>query len=185
MPEGTIYLCRTGYTGEDGVELFLPNALAPKVFQQLISLGVTPCGLASRDSLRLESCFPLNGSDLSPEFTPLASGLKPFVNLEKSFFGSQALHAQIEAGGPSARLAAIKYLEKGPPPRPGYPVQDIEGREVGTLTSAVPSPTLGTGIAMAYLPTALAKPGTRLNVLVRNRAVAAEVVRKPFYRRQK
>lgn len=171
----------TGYTGEAGFELFFPNALAADLWQSVINAGAKPCGLGARDTLRLEMCYPLNGSDLSPERTPLEAGLGMFVALDKpDFLGRDALVAQKAAGLPS-RLAALRMTEKSPPPRAHYPVW-ADGKAVGETTSGALSPSLGEGIALAYLPADLAKPGQSVEVDIRGRKFAAVVEKKPFYR---
>ena len=184
LADGEI-ICRTGYTGEDGFELFVPAAEGAGKFRAFIEAGVTPCGLGSRDSLRLEKCLPLNGNDLSPERTPLEAGLGFFCPLDcADFIGRDALLKQKESGL-SERLVAIEYLEKGAPPRAHYPVLSEEGEPLGELASGAPSPTLGKGIAMAYLPTTHTKIGTRLQIDVRGRKVPAAVVKKPLYKTPK
>eukprot|EP00095_Tigriopus_kingsejongensis_P009135 maker-scaffold5131_size4974-snap-gene-0.3 protein:Tk09135 transcript:maker-scaffold5131_size4974-snap-gene-0.3-mRNA-1 annotation:"glycine cleavage system protein t" len=174
-------ICRTGYTGEDGFELFCPAGQATRWWKALLKAGVKPCGLGARDSLRLEMCYPLNGSDLSPERSPLEAGLGFFVSLGKGdFIGSDILKKQKEEGL-KERLMAIKLTERAAPPRPGYPVLDEEGESLGVLTSGGLSPTLGEGIGMAYLPLARAKIGTPVFIEVRGRKLSAKVVKKPFY----
>lgn len=171
----------TGYTGELGFELFFPNALAADLWQSVLNAGAKPCGLGARDTLRLEMCYPLNGSDLSPERTPLEAGLGMFVALEKAdFIGREALLAQKAAGLPS-KLAALRMTEKSPPPRAHYPVL-VDGQIVGETTSGALSPSLNEGIAMAYLPPALAKPGQAIQIDIRGRFFTAVVEKKPFYR---
>ena len=128
-------------------------------------------------------CYPLNGSDLSPERSPLEAGLAFFVDLEKGeFLGRGALVAQ-KSQGLKERLVAIRCLEAGPPIRPGAVVQDREGNEISRLTSGPLSPSLGVGIGLGYLPKALAKVGTELGIEVRGRKIPAEVVKKPFYKK--
>lgn len=175
-----IFAVTTGYTGEAGFEVVVPVREAEAVWDQLLANGAKPCGLGARDTLRLEMCYPLNGSDLSPEKTPLEAGLGFFVDLEKGdFVGRNALVEQKKDGIPT-RLAAILVGEKSPPIRPHYPV--ISGGENLTeTTSGALSPSLGVGIAMAYLPFALAKVGQPLEIEVRGRRYAASVVKKPFY----
>jgi len=172
----------TGYTGEDGFEIVIPNAEAPALWDALVAAGARPCGLGARDTLRLEMCYPLNGSDLSPEHTPLEAGLGFFVDLTKEkFVGRQALVAQKENGLPF-RLAAISITEKSPPIRPHYPVW-ANGEAAGETCSGALSPTLGYGIAMAYLPPGLAKAGQELEIEVRGKRYKASVVKKPFLTR--
>ncbi len=173
----------TGYTGESGFEMFFPNALAADLWAQALAFGAKPCGLGARDTLRLEMCYPLNGSDLSPDRTPLEAGLGIFVALEKpGFIGCGALAAQKAAGLPS-RLAAIRITENSPPARAHYRVL-ADGAIVGETTSGAFSPSLGTGIAMAYLPPHIATPGQDLQIDIRGRAFASKVEKKPFYRPQ-
>jgi len=181
MADGSL-ACRTGYTGEDGFEFFCYAADATGYWDQFLAAGAKPCGLGARDTLRLEMGFPLNGNDLSPERTPIEAGLGFFTDLDKgAFFGREVLVRQ-KAEGPAVKLAAIRYLEKGAPPRAHYPVLSADGQVLGELSSGVLSPSLGAGIAMAYLPAAHAKIGTRLQVDVRGRLFPAEVVKKPFYK---
>ncbi len=175
-------ICRTGYTGEDGFEFFAPTADATAIWEKFLSAGAKPCGLGARDSLRLEMGYPLNGSDLSLIHTPIEAGLGFFCDLEKdAFIGRNTLVRQ-KAEGTPVKLTAIRYLEKGAPPRAGYPVVSEDGTAIGHLTSGVLSPTLKTGIGMAYLPTEFSKLGTHLGIEVRGRVFPAEVVKKPFFK---
>ncbi len=180
--DGCIF-CRTGYTGEDGFEFFCPADEAEARWKNFTSAGAVPCGLGARDTLRLEMCFPLNGNDLSPERTPVESGLGFFCKKDSGAYIGGDVVARQKAEGPTARLCAIRYTGSGAPPRAHYPVLDADGNELGELTSGVLSPTLRRGIAMAYLPATLAKPGTPLLIDVRGRQFPAEVVKKPFYKR--
>jgi aminomethyltransferase len=173
----------TGYTGEEGYELFFPATEAAAQWNRILEAGAAhglkPCGLGARDTLRLEMCYPLNGSDLSPEHTPLEAGLSIFVDLTKpAFVGREALLAQREAGIP-VRLAPIRMTDKGPPPRAHYPVLK-DGRQVAELSSGTLSPSLGFGIGMAYLPASLARIGEELEIEIRGRRFPATVERKPF-----
>lgn len=177
---GDRFLVTTGYTGESGFEWVVPAADAEACWDEVVAAGAKPCGLGARDTLRLEMCYPLNGSDLSPDKTPLEAGLGFFVDLEKGVFvGRDALLAQKEAGLPT-RLVAIKVEEKSPPIRPHYAVL-ANGEKVGETSSGALSPSLGYGIAMAYLPFALAKAGQALEIEVRDRRYRASVAKKPFY----
>lgn len=179
---GSLILCRTGYTGEDGFELFAPVAEIAKWFAAALDSGATACGLGARDTLRLEKCYPLNGSDLDPEHTPLEAGLGFFCKLDKpgGFVGSEVLAAQ-KSEGLSTKLCAIRLIDKGPPPRHGYAVfLPGEAEPLGELTSGSLSPTLGSGIGLAYLPTSAVAIGNRIELEIRGRRFPAEVVRKPF-----
>ena len=175
----------TGYTGEEGYEFFFPATEAAAQWNRILECGaqagIKPCGLGARDTLRLEMCYPLNGSDLSPAHTPLEAGLSIFVDLNKpDFVGREALLEQREKGIPY-RLAPIKRTEKGPPPRSHYPVLK-DGRQVAELSSGTLSPSLGFGIGMAYLPAELARIGEELEIEIRGRRFPGTVERKPFRR---
>ncbi len=181
LADGSI-VCRTGYTGEDGFEFFCPAADGISQWEKFLSAGAKPCGLGARDSLRLEMGYPLNGNDLSPERTPIEAGLGIFCDLEKGdFIGRETLVRQ-KQDGPAMRLTAIRYLEKGAPPRAHYPVVSATGAVIGELASGVLSPSLMAGIGMAYLPAEYAKLGTALGIEVRGKIFPAEVVKKPFYK---
>ncbi len=178
---GAIIAAATGYTGESGFELFFSHTMAADVWHAVLAAGAKPCGLGARDTLRLEMCYPLNGSDLSPNRTPLEAGLGIFVGLNKpDFIGRDALLAQKESGLP-AKLAALRMTEKSPPPRAHYPVL-VDGQRVGETSSGALAPSLGQGVAMAYLPPALATPGQIVHIDIRGRHFAAVVEKKPFYR---
>lgn len=178
--EGGEIVCRTGYTGEDGFEFFCPAKLGPVFFESFISAGAIPCGLGARDTLRLEMCYQLNGNDLSPERSPIEAGLGFFCDLKKPDFIGREILASQKANGPDVKLTAIQLTEKGPPPRPHYAVLSAAGEPLAELTSGVLSPTLGHGIAMAYLPTGSSRPGTPLLIDVRGRQFKAVTVKKPF-----
>jgi len=178
----TLIVCGTGYTGEDGFEFFSPVASAQSWFKKYIGLGAVPCGLGARDSLRLEVCYPLNGSDLSPDRTPLQAGLGFFCALEKDFIGCEKRRRQ-KSEGPSEKLSAIQYTGKGAPPRAHYSVYSNENELLGELSSGVQSPSLKIGIALAYLPISHAKIETELEIDVRGRRYPAKVVKKPFYKK--
>jgi len=170
----------TGYTGEEGFEAFVPVADAVVTWEKALELGAKPCGLGARDTLRLEMAYPLNGSDLSPDRTPLEAGLGFFVDLTKEAFIGKAALAEQKAGGVPSRLAALKVLDKAPPIRSHYPVV-ADGKVVAETTSGALSPSLGVGIALAYLPPELAKVGQELAIDVRGKLYRAQVVKKPFY----
>jgi aminomethyltransferase len=182
------WIARTGYTGEDGFELFLDWGDAPVVWRRLLDAGrdagLVPAGLGARDTLRLEAGMPLYGNELDRETTPDEAGLGRVVKLDKpgGFVGGEAL-AAARARGPRRQLVGIVLRERGIC-RHGYPVFAREGAEpVGTVTSGTMSPTLGEAIAMARVPPSMAALGTMLEVGVRAARVPAEVVALPFYRR--
>lgn len=181
--KGGAIVCRTGYTGEDGFEFFCPAAEGTGWWDKFLAAGAAPCGLGARDTLRLEMGYPLNGNDLSPERSPIEAGLGFFCDLDKGDFIGREILARQKAEGPAMKLAAIQYTDKGAPPRAHYPVVSTDGKVLGELASGVLSPSLMTGIAMAYLPAEHAKPGTDLLIDVRGRLFPAKVVKKPFYRK--
>jgi len=171
-------ISRTGYTGEDGFELYLPGDGAVAVWRALEGAGATPAGLGARDSLRLEMGYALYGNDIDDETTALEAGLGWLVKPDKgAFVGAAALAAQ-KAAGLTRRLRGIRLLERGFP-RPGYDVR-WNGGVVGQVRSGTVSPTCGYGIATAYLP-ADAGFGEGVEILIRDQAIPAEVVRPPFY----
>lgn len=188
IPNGPVLLARTGYTGEDGFEWFCPSQMASYWWSKAIEagqpLGLQPCGLGARDTLRLEAGFPLNGSDLSPDHTPLEAGLSTFVKFDKGeFVGGAALEKQ-RVTGVEVKLVGLLMGDKTPPPRPHYRVFH-QNNSVGETTSGSLSPTLGSGIAMAYLPSHLATPGTLVEVEIRGKRFPATVAKRPMYRRSK
>jgi aminomethyltransferase len=180
-----IFVARTGYTGEDGFELFCPAGDAVAVWNAVLSsgaaFGIKPCGLGARDTLRMEMCYPLNGNDLSPERTPLEAGLGFFVDLSKPQFTGRTTLAAQKASGTSKRLAAFKMVGATPPPRSHYGVWK-EGVQIGETSSGGLSPSLRCGIGLAYLPVALATPGTEIEIDIRGRRFPAVVEKKPLYR---
>jgi aminomethyltransferase len=182
-PSGAI-ICRTGYTGEDGFEFFCPAAEGIACWDRFVAAGAIPCGLGARDTLRLEMGYPLNGNDLSPEHSPIEAGLGFFVDLDKPDFIGRDTLVRHKAHSSAVKLVAIRYTDKGAPPRAHYPVLAADGTLLGELTSGALSPSLMTGIGMAYLPTPFSNPGTRLQIEVRGRLCPATVVRKPFYKPQ-
>ncbi len=177
-----LVVCRTGYTGEDGYEFFSSASNGPAWMKAFVAAGAKPCGLGARDSLRLEMGYPLNGSDLSEDLTPLEAGLGFFVDLEKGDFMGRDILAAQKAQGINRKLVGLQYLDKGAPPRAHYAVESSDGQVIGELSSGVLSPSLMSGIGMAYLPIAFTKLGTIVNIDVRGRKFSAKVVKKPFYK---
>jgi aminomethyltransferase len=181
-----LWIARTGYTGEDGIEVFFAAKDAPRVWNEILekgsSLGIRPCGLGARDTLRLEMCYPLNGSDLSPEHNPLEAGLGFFVDLTKpSFIGREKLQRE-KKEGLARRLIPFRMKGKGPPPRPHYRVFR-NGAEAGELTSGTLSPSLNYGIGMAYLTTPVPKPGEEIEIEIRGQKFPAVIEKKPLYKK--
>jgi aminomethyltransferase len=175
------FIATTGYTGEAGFEVLIPAHEATRFWDSFVDSGAKPCGLGARDTLRLEMCYPLNGSDLSSSHTPLEAGLGAFVDFEKeNFTGREALLRQKDEGI-RRKLTAIRVQEKSPPIRAHYAIR-VNGEKVGETTSGALSPSLGCGIALGYLPFQLAKIGQDLEIDVRGRLYRAGVVKKPFYK---
>ena len=180
------FIANTGYTGEDGFEIFFPSQHATTVWNQILekgaNFGIKPCGLGARDTLRLEMCYPLNGSDLSADHTPLEAGLSFFVDFQKeNFIGREALLKQ-KAEGVQRRLVPFRMTEKSPPPRPHYPIFKGD-RQIGEITSGTLSPTLNIGIGMAYLPAEYARINEIIEIDVRGRRYPAVVEKKPLHRK--
>jgi aminomethyltransferase len=176
-------ISRTGYTGEDGFELYLAADRTSGVWTSLLQAGepagLVPAGLGARDSLRLEMGYALYGNDMDEQRTPLEAGLGWITKFDKGdFIGRAALLRQKEAGL-RERLVGFVCRERGFP-RHGYAVH-IDGAPVGIVTSGMVSPALQQGIGMAYVPAAASKPGTHIDIMVRDRAIPAEIVRPPFY----
>jgi aminomethyltransferase len=173
-------ICRTGYTGEDGVELLVAHAGAERIWKALIEAGAAPAGLGARDTLRLEVCYPLYGNDLSVERTPIEAGLGWACALEQGFIGAERLREQREQGV-AEKLAPFVFTGPGIP-RPGCVV--LAGDQpVGTVTSGTLSPCMEVGIGMAYVRADLAEPGTELTVDVRGKRRPAQVESKPLYKK--
>ena len=187
-----VLLARTGYTGEDGFELFVPNEHAVELWDKLVAagepFGLTPAGLASRDSLRLEAGMPLYGHELGLDITPFESGLGRLVEiaLEKKaadFVGRQALSELAKEDSPRI-LVGLKAQAKRPA-RAGSKLVDAEGNEIGEVTSGIPSPTLGYPVAMALVNREFSELGSTIDVDIRGKRAPFDVVALPFYKREK
>jgi aminomethyltransferase len=181
-----VSVARTGYTGEDGFEIFFPAVDAAKIWQRILELGtpfeIRPCGLGARDTLRLEVCYPLNGSDLAPDRTPIEAGLGFFVDLEKPDFVGREVLANQKTVGPQQKLVAIRALDKCPPLRAHYAVFAAD-QLIGELTSGTQSPSLNYGIGLGYVDTSFAKPGQKLEIDIRGKRFPATVEKKPLYKK--
>ena len=172
-----VMINRTGYTGEEGVELACMGDDAVQLWDAILERGVVPCGLGARDTLRLEVCYPLHGNDIGPQWDAISSGLGWACALDTEFTGVETLR-RVKADGPANRLVPFVMTEKAIP-RQGMPV---EGG--GEVTSGTMSPMLEVGIGMAYVPAASAKPGTELVIDVRGKPRRAEVKKKPLYSKE-
>ncbi|MDQ1596635.1 MAG: aminomethyltransferase [Microbacteriaceae bacterium] len=178
---------RTGYTGEDGFELYVPVGDAAALWDELMAagadLGLVPAGLASRDTLRLEAGMPLYGHELNLGTFPVQARLNRVVNLKKE--GDFVGRAAVEAGPPEGSRVLVGLRADGRRAgRADYPVRDLDGAEVGVITSGALSPTLGYPVAMAYVDPTAAEPGTELFLDVRGTSIPASVVALPFYKRE-
>jgi aminomethyltransferase len=167
----------TGYTGERGCELGCNPDDAPRLWDAILARGVVPCGLAARDTLRLEVCYPLHGNDITPDRTPIEAGLGWACALHKDFTGVEVLRREKEEGA-SEKLVAFVMEDRG------IPRQGMRVEEGGEVTSGTLSPSLGQAIGMAYVGASLAEPGTEITVDLRGRARRARIVKKPFYKRE-
>ncbi|WP_151733811.1 glycine cleavage system aminomethyltransferase GcvT [Paenibacillus tengchongensis] len=180
-----VLLSRTGYTGEDGFELYASSGTAEALWNGLLAAGaphgLTPAGLGARDTLRFEAKLPLYGQELSADITPLEAGVQFFVKLDKGdFIGRDALLAQKEAGLPR-RLVGLEMIDRGIP-RSHYPVY-AEGVKIGEITTGTQSPTLKRNLGLALLDTAYTAIGTEVYVEIRGKQLKAAVVKAPFYKK--
>jgi glycine cleavage system T protein (aminomethyltransferase) len=184
--ETNVSVARTGYTGEDGIEVFFHATDAVKFWNAALEkgkpFGIKPCGLGARDTLRLEMCYPLNGSDLSPERNPMEAGLGFFVDLTKPHFIGRDTLLKIKEIGLREKLVPFRMKEKGPPPRPHYAVFH-NGERVGEATSGTLSPSLNWGVGMAYVSAAHAKIGTEIDIEIRGQKFRATIEKKPLYKK--
>jgi len=172
-----VMVCRTGYTGEKGVELMCAEDDAVALWDAVLAREVVPAGLGARDTLRLEVCYPLHGNDITQDTDAIAAGLAWTCALDTDFTGADVLR-RIKEEGPQRRLAAF-VMEERAIPRPEMP---IEGG--GEVTSGTQSPSLDVGIGMGYVPAARAAPDTELVIDVRGKPRRARVVKKPIYRKE-
>ena len=175
-----VIVSRTGYTGEDGFEIYAPTALTVRMWDALIEAGVAPCGLGCRDTLRFEAGLPLYGDELSDTISPIEAGLGMFCKLEKDFIGRDALAAQ-KAGGTQRKLVGIEIRDRAVP-RAGYPVELPDGTCVGTVTTGYHSISLDRSICFALVNTEFSALGTPLNIRIRKKTFPGEVVKKRFYK---
>jgi aminomethyltransferase len=179
---------RTGYTGEDGVEIFCAWKDAPSLWDQLVELGaplgLRPAGLGARDTLRLEARLSLYGNDIDETTNPIEAGLGWVVKLDKPMFvGKEALE-KVKGAPMKRKLVGFEVTGRGIA-RHGYPLRDVDGKEVGVCTSGSPAPTVGKNIGLGYLPTEMSSVGTKFLVDCRGKNVEAVVVKTPFYKRAK
>ncbi|HZR66908.1 MAG TPA: glycine cleavage system aminomethyltransferase GcvT [Terriglobales bacterium] len=185
-----ILIARTGYTGEDGFEIYIPSdeETSARVWNQVLAagkdFGVVPCGLGARNTLRLEAKLPLYGHEISDTIKVWEAGLDRFCKMEKDEFTGRAALAKAKAQGLTRTLIGLEMVDRGIA-RDGYKIQDRGGREIGYVTSGSPAPFLKKSIALAYVPPENSELGTELLVEIRGQGVKAKVVPTPFYKRPK
>jgi aminomethyltransferase len=179
-------VARTGYTGEDGVEIFCAWNDAPALWDQLLELGkplgLKPAGLGARDTLRLESRLSLYGNDIDETTNPIEAGLGWVVKMDKAMFVGKDALEKVKAAPLPRKLVGFEVTGRGVA-RHGYPLRDLDGNEVGICTSGSPGPTVGKSIGLGYLPAALTAIGSKFLVDCRGKNVEAVVVKTPFYKR--
>jgi aminomethyltransferase len=185
-----ILIARTGYTGEDGFEIYIPSdeATSVRIWNEILEagreFGVVPCGLGSRNTLRLEAKLPLYGHEISDTINVWEAGLDRFCKMEKADFIGRAALEKAKIEGTKRALIGIEMIDRGIA-RDGYKVLDTAGKEIGYVTSGSPAPFLKKNIALAYVPTEFVPLGTELKVEIRGQGVKAQVVPTPFYKRPK
>jgi aminomethyltransferase len=181
-----VLVARTGYTGEDGFEFYVPQEQTAALWDALISAGaprgLKPIGLGARDTLRLEARMPLYGNELADDISPIEAGLGWAVKLDKGPFIGREVIAGVKESGPSRKTVGFRLLERAGSARHGYPVE-LDGRDVGVVTSGAHSPTLGAEIGLALVEADVAGVGKPLDIVIRSRPVKAEQIKLPFYRR--
>ena len=176
-------ISRTGYTGEDGFEIYVAPSDAPGILRKLVDLGVKPCGLGARDTLRLEAKMALYGNDIDHTTTPIEADLGWIVKLDKGDFAGRDVLAREKEEGPRRKLVGFEMVDRGIA-RHGYPIVE-GGEEIGVVTSGTHSPTLKKAIGLAYLPLDKSAQGSEFNVLIRGKETRARVIPTPFYKRAK
>jgi aminomethyltransferase len=174
---------RTGYTGEDGVEIFCPWNDAPQLWRALVDAGATPCGLGARDTLRLEARLSLYGNDIDETTNPIEAGLGWVVKLAKGDFVGRAALEKIKAAPLARKMVGFEMVGKGIA-RHGYVLRDETGKDIGICTSGSPCPTVGKNLGLGYLPTGKTDVGTHFMVDCRGKNIEAVVVPTPFYKRK-
>jgi aminomethyltransferase len=183
VPETLI--SRTGYTGEDGFEIFFNAKHAEKVWSSLLSAGkeygLKPCGLGARDSLRFEACLPLYGHELSEEIHPFEARLGWVIGLDKDHFIGRDALTKIHREGSKRRLVGFEVTGGGVA-RSEYPILDLDGNTIGVVTSGMPSPTLQRHLGLGFVPMEMSQPGTEIEIQIRKRTARARIVRTPFYK---
>jgi len=184
-----IWIARTGYTGEDGFEVVAPAAIIEAVWNRILEagevVGCKPAGLGARDTLRTEVCYPLYGHELNEVTTPIEAGVGFFVALDKGEFTGRDVLVEQKVKGPGKKLVAFRMKDKSAPPRPHYPIWSTgpEAKQIGEVVSGTQSPSLNAGIGLGYVPPEFARVQTPIEIEIRGRKGAAEVVAKPIFRK--
>jgi aminomethyltransferase len=174
---------RTGYTGEDGFEIYVAPEHGPTIMRKLVDAGAKPCGLGARDTLRLEAKMALYGNDIDDTTTPLQADLAWIVKVDKGEFTARDVLQLEKSEGPARKLVGFEMIDRGIG-RHGYPIVE-NGQEIGVVTSGTHSPTLKKAIGLAYLPLSKTAPGTEFSIMIRGKETRARVVPTPFYKRAK
>lgn len=184
--KANVLVSRTGYTGEDGFEILGGDETIQRIWDTILSigqpLGVKPCGLGARDTLRTEVCYPLYGHELDENTSPIEAGLGFFVSLDKGEFVGRTALSEQKSGGVRKKCVAFRMTDKSAPPRPHYPIW-INGARAGEVTSGTQSPSLGIGIGMGYVPPESAKVDTAIEIEIRGKRSPGLTVAKPIYRK--
>ena len=174
-------IARTGYTGEDGFELFVEPQHGVALWDGLVAAGVKPCGLGARDSLRFEACLALYGHEIADDVNPYEARLGWVVKLAKGDFVGQVALSAIKAAGTERKLVGFEMVGRGIA-RGEYRIQSVDGAEIGRVTTGMPAPSLGRNLGMGYVPMTLSTEGSEFDIIVREKPVRAKVVKMPFYK---
>jgi aminomethyltransferase len=188
LEDVTLWIGRTGYTGEDGFEVIAPRHQIEAVWNRVLEVGkshgLKPAGLGARDTLRTEVCYPLYGHELDEQTTPIEAGLNWVVALGKGEFVGRARLAAQKEGGVQKTLIAFKMTDRSAPPRPHYPIWSGDGaRQIGEVVSGTQSPSMNLGIGMGYVPPAESEVGKAIQIEIRGKKSPAVIVPKPIYRK--
>lgn len=182
----TVLLSRTGYTGEDGFEIYCSPADVVFLWETIMEtgkpFGILPAGLGCRDTLRFEACFPLYGHELSAQISPLEAGIGFFVKLDKGDFNGSAVLAEQKAAGVKRRVVGFEMIDRGVA-RAEYPVK-VDGQQVGSVTTGSYAPSLDKNLGLAIIQAGFAKVGQKIDIEIRGKQVAAQIISKPFYKRE-
>ena len=174
-----VLISATGYTGSGGYELYIPNENAEKIWNSLLDNGAEPCGLAARNTLRIEMGYCLYGNDIDDSISPIAAGLRWCTTFSKDFVSKDIIEKQKAAGTNTKRVGFV--LNERGIPREGYALTDVDGNNIGTVTSGTQSPSLEKGIGMGYVDRQHAVVGNNIQVVIRNKSILATITSLPFY----